>query len=74
MLFQTIIHTNQKLANSLRPGITYARFPQGSNSPVVFKTEDLNELVPPQTPYFIARKFDENIDSKIIDIITKKVR
>lgn len=71
--FQTIIHTNQKLANSLRPGITYARFPQGSNSPVVFKTEDLNELVSPQTPYFIARKFDEKFDNNIIDIIIKKV-
>ena len=41
-------------------------------NPYVFKKEDYKELI--ESPYLFARKFDENIDNSIIEMIYKSLK
>lgn len=70
--FQTIIHTNEQLSQTLLPGITYARFQPGASSPDILTIGDWEEIT--NSSMYIARKFSEDVDNQIIEELVSKTK
>ncbi len=60
-------YKNKLVNNDLR----YIHFPKNSYHPEILKTNDFDKLM--QSSDLFARKFDVNVDGKILDIIDEKI-
>ena len=65
--FLTIIGTSKDILSSVKPGLTKIEWLKGLRHPKVFRSDDFLELE--KSTCFFARKFDETVDSEIIDKI-----
>jgi hypothetical protein len=75
IFFQTIAHHLSETDNSVKlsPSITYVNWIDVGNapSPVIFTVKDLEELKKQPENLLFARKFDMELDSKILDELDK---
>lgn len=67
--FQTLV-MNSPYANNVKPYLHYIRWEKGMSSPKTLTTIDYEELI--KTEKIIARKFDIDVDSKIIEKLKKR--
>ncbi|PIB34627.1 hypothetical protein BFP72_03985 [Reichenbachiella sp. 5M10] len=64
----TVLGNLQKGMGAVRPGLTYAKWPQGDvPHPAVLTSEHFEELK--SLPHLFARKFDETTDKGVLDRI-----
>lgn len=68
--FQTIF-MNSKFKGTQKDYLTFVDWSENKRSPKTFKMNDFNTLF--NNDFLIARKFDEDVDSEIIEAIYKKV-
>lgn len=77
MYFQTILMhlKNSDPSIQIEPNILYQRW-EGKEkfSPVVFTTENIEELITAAPNKLIARKFDTNTDAIVLDLIDKHIK
>ena len=66
MFFISIL-TNSSYSKTIREGLTYVDWSENKRSPKTFTRNDLEDLK--ESNYFVARKFDENYDSEILDLL-----
>ena len=66
MYLQAVL-ANSALKNRLQPSLTYVRFDPSEAHPIIWTTSDYQELT--QANAFFARKFDMNVDSKVLDLL-----
>lgn len=66
--FQTIIK-NSKYNKNISNSLTYVNWNGGRRSPDTFKITDISKLKNLKKNYLFARKFDESVDAKIIEIV-----
>ena len=67
--FQTLV-MNSPYANNVKPYLHYIRWEKGMSSPKTLTTIDYEELK--KAEKLIARKFDINVDSEIIERLRKR--
>ncbi len=68
IFFQSIIMKIISDENLIRPSLTYTNWKRKIGPlPVTFKEEDIDELYKASVDHLFARKFDYNIDRKILD-------
>ena len=65
---QTILLNSQFKNSVINNNVRLIDFDRGKNSsPYTFKKDDYDELV--NSNFLFARKFDENVDKKVVDLI-----
>ena len=69
MYFQTLLLNSHFAENTINLQTTFADY--NAPNPVIWKSKDLELLKKQTTPF--ARKFDTNIDEKILDLIDREI-
>lgn len=69
--FQTLI-MNSPFAESRMDYLHYIKWLKGKNSPEILKMEDLPDML--DSGKLMARKFDEEMDSKVINILYRQIK
>lgn len=71
IFFQSIIFSQVEAAY-IREEVTYVNWPQNNNGPLLLKEINFEELSNQGQNRLFARKFDIEIDTKILDLIDRK--
>jgi len=70
MFFQTILLNSKFKKQIVNDNLRMIDWPTGSKHPKIFETKDLNKIE--ESVKLFARKFDENVDSQIIQYLSRK--
>lgn len=71
MFFSTIIKNSSLKDTMIKDNLLYVDFSEGKPNPKVLKIDEYENII--NSKYFVARKFDINIDNDIIKRIIEKV-
>lgn len=69
-IFQTILFNSAYKEDIVNDNLRFIDWSEGEKNPKTFTTKDFNLII--ESNQFFARKFDINIDSKILDLIDQK--
>ncbi len=69
-IFQTILFNSIYKEDIVNDNLRFIDWSEGKKNPKTFTTKDFNLII--KSNQFFARKFDNNIDSKILDLIDQK--
>lgn len=73
-MFQTVYMHLRHSAEDVRDYLTYVDWSAGGNNPKILTKEDASILLSEGNPFLLARKFDENVDREIFDLIDVRRR
>ncbi len=71
-VYKQIILNKNGFTFSPKGNLRYLQFPPHSSSPIIFKTENYDEIM--NSGCLFARKFDNNIDASIINKIVEHIK